>query len=142
MRIVIDTCVIMDFATGRDEHLMEISNILLAESIKGTFEAFITANTVTDLFYLLHKSCSNRNQTIEYLEQLFGFVSILDVNQQDCINALSSKINDYEDAVLAESAFRNNADYIITDNLKDFSNSKVKIISGKQFLEQIFGSGQ
>lgn len=127
----------MDFATGRDESLLDVANTILAEGFRGSFEAFITSNTVTDIYYLLHKSCGNRKQTTEYLEQLLGYVSILEVNQEDCLNALRSEITDYEDAVLAESAFRNKIDYIVTDNLKDFRNSKIKAITGRELLSRI-----
>jgi hypothetical protein len=41
---------------------------------------------------------------------------------------------DFEDAVLASTALRENTDYIITRNTKDFSNSPVPVISPDDFI--------
>ena len=43
-------------------------------------------------------------------------------------------MNDYEDAIIDSIASRENAQYIITRNKKDFEYSKVKAITPKEFL--------
>ena len=48
---------------------------------------------------------------------------------RDCIQALQSRIADYEDAVMAETALWISADYIVTRNLRDYSRSPVPVLS-------------
>lgn len=69
--------------------------------------------------------------------KLLDYVSILDVTDSDCRKAINSDIPDFEDAVLVECAIRNKMDYIITDNLKDFSKSSVPAIDSNDFICKI-----
>ena len=59
---------------------------------------------------------------------------VLDLNISILNKALKSKIKDYEDAVIEQSALLNECDLIITRNTKDFENGKVKSIIPKEFL--------
>ncbi|MFW5790977.1 MAG: hypothetical protein ACOCWE_06985 [Bacillota bacterium] len=47
---------------------------------------------------------------------------------------MDSEINDFEDAVIEISSYENEIDYIVTRNLDDFKNSRVKSISSTEFL--------
>jgi len=60
---------------------------------------------------------------------------VLDVNEEDCREALKLPMQDYEDALLAYCAKRHMIDYIVTRNLKDFVGSPVKATSPEDFLK-------
>lgn len=137
MRALIDTCVLIDFATGRDEQLLDNANIILSQSYLKSFDGFITSSSITDIYYILHRYCHSSEEAKEYLEKLLDYVSILDVTDSDCRKAINSDVPDFEDAVLAECAIRNKMDYIITDNLKDFSKSSVPAIGSNDFICKI-----
>ena len=47
-----------------------------------------------------------------------------------------SKIKDYEDAVIESSCLKNEIDYIVSRNLKDFKNSRIKAISPKEYITE------
>lgn len=137
MRVVIDTCVMIDFATGRDEDLMNEANSILAFSCMGKIEAYITSNTVTDIYYIIHHQSHDNVLSVEYLKKLLSYVKVLSVDSSDCYNALNSEMTDYEDALLSECALRNKADYILTDNIKDYKKSKVPALSTFDFVKMI-----
>ena len=59
---------------------------------------------------------------------------LTDTYAEDCINALHSKMTDYEDAVMDETAVRTGMDYIVTRNIKDYKHSKVKATTPSDFL--------
>lgn len=134
MRALIDTCIFVDFATGRDEELLNMANQILADSYLHRFEGFVTSKAVTDIYYLLHHFSHDKKETTEYISRLLDYVSVLDVNESDCIKALRSQVPDYEDAVMVECAKRHNIDCIITDNLKDFRQSEIPAKSSKEFF--------
>lgn len=69
--------------------------------------------------------------------KLFSIFSIVDITSFDCIEAISLKIDDYEDAVISSCALHNNFDYILTRNIKDYINSSVKTIEPKEFLKLV-----
>ena len=60
--------------------------------------------------------------------KLYSLTGILEVTADDCMDALSSSISDYEDAVVSCCANRNQMDYIVTRNIRDYEQSSVKAI--------------
>jgi predicted nucleic acid-binding protein len=134
MKAVIDTNIIIDALANRVPFNIDAQRVLL-EASSGSFDAVITSNTVTDIYYLLHKAFPDSGKVKKILGQLFSSISIISVEEADCRKALTSKITDYEDAILSESALRNCADYIITRNIKDFNNSKTKAILPADFIK-------
>ncbi|MFA6937272.1 MAG: PIN domain-containing protein [Treponema sp.] len=136
MKAVIDTNIIIDAFANREPFYIEAQKVLLKAAL-GDFEACITSNTVTDIFYILHKSFHNATKVKSILENLFSSVSIISIDETDCKNALSSKVTDYEDAILCESSVRNKVDYIITRNISDFKNSQTRSILPSNFLKLI-----
>ena len=136
MKAVIDTNIIIDAFANREPFYIEAQKVLLKAAL-GDFEACITSNTVTDIFYILHKSFHNATKVKSILENLFSSVSIISIDETDCKNALSSKVTDYEDDILCESSVRNKVDYIITRNISDFKNSQTRSILPSNFLKLI-----
>ena len=69
--------------------------------------------------------------------KLFSLTGILKVRADDCIDALASSINDYEDTVVEKVAHRNDMDYIVTRNIKDYQAGDTKIILPDDFVKLV-----
>ena len=106
------------------------SAFLLAAEDK--LKTAITASSVTDIYYLLHKPLHDANQAKQVLLKLFSLFEVFDVTRSDCEKALSMPMSDYEDALLTT------LDLIITRNLTDFAQSPVKAIAPDDFLANFF----
>lgn len=127
MKILVDTNIIIDALTSRQPWNHNAEQIFyMAANL--TAEMYITANTATDIYYLLRKHLRNTELAKETMSKLFSIFSILDVTAAHCINALSSAVTDFEDAVLEQTAFGIHMDYIVTRNVKDFQYSSVKVL--------------
>lgn len=133
MKTVIDTNIIIDALTNREPYCKNAQQILLLAEQK-VIEGFITSNTATDIYYLLHKYFHDSSKVKSIMEILFDSISVLPVNETDCKSSLYSKINDYEDAVLESAAKNNDAECIITRNEKDFAFSRIPVYSPEIFL--------
>ncbi len=94
----------------------------------------ITAKSITDIYYLMHKFLHDDKKTRTELKKLFFLFEVIDTFGADCVSAVNSELSDYEDAVMSETAQRNGLDYIVTRNLRDYSKSKVKVVSPERFL--------
>jgi len=83
-------------------------------------------NKTFSFYYLVLKikSTSEAKDQVKNLLQLFDTTH---VNKKELESALYLKISGYEDAVLHESAIRENFDGIVTRNTKDFKNSKLTV---------------
>ena len=132
MKIVLDTNVILDVLANR-EPFADDSEAVLAACNGSQFEAAITANTVTDIAYVLHKHL-DRTSIKAALLGLLELVSVIEVNQGNCVGAFDLPVRDFEDALLAHCAKGWGADYIVTRNKKDFSVSPIEAITPPEFL--------
>lgn len=133
--ILIDTNVVLDFSLQRQEFGEDAKNLLIFIS-KNKIKAFITASSITDIYYVLRKA-KGHNDAINFLKSFITIIKVLGVDDEIIINALHSKMNDFEDAVQTQTAITNNIEIIITRNKIDFENSGLQIYNPKEFLGKI-----
>lgn len=135
MAVLIDTNIIIDALTARNEWSPAAQELLLLASA-GELDAYITATSATDIYYLIRKHQKSEVTARESLSVIARSVGILDVLGADCITALYSEMKDYEDSVLSLCAKRNRMQYIITRNINDFKNAPVQAILPERFLAE------
>lgn len=136
MNVLIDTNVILDALLARAPFSGSAQKLFIMAA-EDKINACITASSVTDIYYLLHKHLHNDTQCRQALLKLFTLFNILDVTGSDCEKALELPMPDYQDALLAACAKRGKVNCIITRNSKGFNNSPVKAISPDDFLKSV-----
>ena len=132
MRALIDTNVIIDALQSR-KGFKEDADFVMLQSYE--YEGFLAATCVTDIYYIQRRFYHDQEKAKNNLTKIFKLYDIIDITESDCQNALRSDISDYEDAVLVESASRNNIDCIVTRDTKDFKNSRIPVYTPVGFLE-------
>ena len=113
MRVLVDTCVIIDALQSRVP-FAEVAQKIFIHSANKQFEGYITAKSVTDIYYLTHRLTHSDAETRKILSKLFTLFHLLDTTSLDCRKAISSEISDYEDAIMVETAIRSEIDCIVT----------------------------
>ena len=134
MKILVDTNIIIDALTGR-EPFRESAEQIFMLAANQLQDMYITAGSATDIYYLIKKHLHNTEQSKNTMSKLYQLFGILDVTANDCQDALLSNMNDYEDAVVSCCAKRNQMDYIVTRNIKDYKKSKVKALLPDDFVK-------
>ncbi len=136
MKILVDTNIIIDTLTGREPFRESAEQIfmLAANQIE---DIYITASSATDIYYLVRKHLHNTEQSKNTMSKLYQLFGILDVTANDCQDALLLDMKDYEDAVISCCAKRNQMDYIVTRNIKDYEHSKVKVLLPEELLKLV-----
>ncbi|MBR0461950.1 MAG: PIN domain-containing protein [Erysipelotrichaceae bacterium] len=136
MRVLIDTCISLDFIQRRDPFFEDAKKVFMA-MVTENLEGCITVKSLTDIYYvtkhILHDEVSVRT----IMENLLAIVKPEDSLAYDAICALSSDMNDFEDALMAISAKTLKVDYIVTRNIKDYKYSPVKPILPKDLLNRL-----
>ena len=122
MRVILATCIIMDAIQNREPFAEDAKNIVRAAANKW-FTGCITAKSSTDIYYLTHRCTHSDKDTRAILTKLFILFDVVDTAGMDARKAISSQVSDYEDAVMIETAMREDADCIVTRNIKDYSKS-------------------
>lgn len=136
MKVLIDTCVVVDILQKREPFYPAAMEILLAVSNKKC-TGILTAKSITDIHYILRRSIHDENNVRKLLRILFTLFNVVDTFSTDCELALSSVMKDYEDAIMVETGSRIDAEYIVTRNLKDYRQSSLPVLTPEQFLEEI-----
>lgn len=133
MRVLLDTNVIIDALASREPWDKSAEKIFIMAA-NYIISGFITASSATDIYYLLRKYLHSAEQAKQVMEKLYSLVGILPVSEAECVEALASKISDYEDAVVERVAIKADIDYIITRNVKDYQKGMVKVMLPDNFI--------
>ena len=136
MKALIDTCVIIDVLQRRNPFFDDAYKIFML-CANGKFEGYLSAKSITDIYYLTHRSTHSNDVTKEALRKLFVLFNLLDTASTDVKLALDSNVSDYEDAVMIETAKRSGMDCIVTRNIKDHSTSSVPVFTLEQFVKRV-----
>lgn len=133
MRMMIDTNIILDVLLQR-EKFFENSKTVLEKCEDHTVEGFISASSITDIFYITRKALGSVEDTYRIISSILTIVRILTVTNEDVIEAFQRKEKDFEDCLMAVCAKSNKCDGIVTRNKKDFLNFDIPLYSPEEFL--------
>ena len=132
MKVLLDTNIIVDIISKREGYIKSLTVLECCE--EGYAEGSVSTTTVTDVMYILRKQTAP-NTVRNAMQTLLAILDVADVVKSDITNAFTGEISDFEDAVQASCAARYKMDYIITRNVKDFTNSSVQAILPDDFLK-------
>ena len=135
---MLDTNIIVDIALERQPYITN-SETVLAFVEQGQIEGYISASTISDLYYLIRKQ-KGRDLTIEFLRQIVTFCQIATVNQAVITMALTANFRDFEDAIQYSTAVLNQLDAIITRNPQDFPVITPRILTPEQLIQELTNS--
>ncbi|MDR0917719.1 MAG: PIN domain-containing protein [Oscillospiraceae bacterium] len=131
---LVDTNIFLDIAFNRQKYAEKSLEILSMNN----FTKLIVCKQIFDIHYILKKRGIFTSDIINFIKTIRLNCTILDLTVEDVDNTLKKiDMEDFEDAVISIRADRFKADYIITRNIKDFINSKVKAITPENFLKII-----
>ncbi|MBQ3451837.1 MAG: PIN domain-containing protein [Selenomonadaceae bacterium] len=140
LNLLIDTNVVVDSFLER-EPFLSMSRRAISLSKKYPVNSFVSASTVTDIYYITYKNLKNRQTVRALFKELFKFVSVVKVTAEDIHAAFALDWKDFEDSVQYAVAKSNNFDGIVTRNMEGFTDDAVKIFTPEevcQYVEEIF----
>lgn len=141
MKVVFDTNMILNAAMGRDGY--EQAQKLIQAVISGEVTGIITANTITDIHYIVKKRAGDEAAR-EVVRSTLDLFHVAPVDRKACETALVLQMSDYEDAVLAACSKEAGADFIATQD-KGFIGSKgspVAVLGPQDILRALTGDDE
>ncbi|MCL2880987.1 MAG: PIN domain-containing protein [Treponema sp.] len=135
MTILIDTNVALDILLNRQPwytHAALIFGLTQQKYIKS----FISASTVTDIFYISQKEHGKKaaREAIKSLLQVFSPATVTDSN---IFQALNLEWNDFEDSLQYVVGKTLLADFIVTRNTQDFTSGSIPAVTPEQFIQTV-----
>ena len=136
MKVLFDTCILIDALRSRKPWSGSAQDLLIAVADQRV-EGFITAKECTDIFYLMRKYLSSKEEAIQQLKKITILFQILDTTGEDIKKSLQANMIDFEDTVMVRTAERGKMDYICTRNLKDFSQHSFPVIEPDDLIKKL-----
>ena len=135
MIVMIDTCVVLDYLLDREPFVYDVEK-LLVKVAEEEIQGLITVKSLMDIHYILKHTLHKEEKVRDTITTLLDSLMLVDSTAEDAIRALSSRITDYEDALMVETANLCNCDRIITRNKKDYKNTNVLVMTPAEFLKR------
>lgn len=132
MKVLVDTNVLLDVPAERKKFYKDSMGIwTLAES--GQLEAFISAISFNNCFYILRKHAGRENaeKAMRLMRDIF---SVVDLTAQVLNQAIDAGFSDFEDAIQFHSAVQAQVETIVTRNPDHFPRSPFSVLSPAEFL--------
>jgi len=132
MRLLLDTNILIDYFGERRRFYMDAVKLRIAASFDDV-ELWGTANSFTDVFYILHKDHDSKS-----IQKLFlsnrDTLNICSITSADIYDAAEEKWLDFEDCLLHICARKLKADYIITRDREGFARSTIPCLDPLEFF--------
>ncbi len=132
-KIFVDTNVIIDALTRRDLNYQS-SVDFMRYIISGQLTGCICNKQITDIYYILGRYVNSEQRRREFIKTIIETFEVLPLLSGDLLATINTKMSDFEDAVIDEVAKINMIPYIVTNNIKDFENSKTTALTPEQLL--------
>ena len=133
-RLFVDTNIVIDLLVKREAFYNEAQR-LFTQSDLGMVTLIISSLTLANAHYLLCKHLK-ADEARKYLMKFKVLVQVAPFDDKILELALAPDFKDFEVAIQYYTAIENQADIIITRNLKDFKKSKLPVMTAKEYLDR------
>lgn len=131
MKVLIDANVILDYLLGRDKE--NYAEQLIEKCYKGEVGGYVAFHSVSIIWYILEKNKVDTRRDMIY--NLCEILEIVSISNEDIKKAIRwEEFKDFEDCLQEICAEAIHADYIITNNVNDFKNSKISVFTAADFM--------
>jgi predicted nucleic acid-binding protein len=136
MRVLIDTNIVLDFLLQRKPFFQD-SELLFQAINAGQVVGYVTATTLTDIFYISRKHTRSIEQARQAVSETLTAMVICSVNRSVLESAFRSGLPDFEDAVQIFCAVDQGLDAILTRDAQGFLSSSVPVLSTQELLQRL-----
>jgi len=136
MKVLVDTNVLLDFLLEREPFKKDAEELFAAID-SGQIIGYVTATTLTDIFYIARKHTRSLELAREAVSSTLETMTICPINRNVLEAAFVSSLTDFEDAVQIYSAIAQNLDAIVTRDTKGFVSSTIPVYSVQELLKRL-----
>jgi predicted nucleic acid-binding protein len=132
--VFVDTDVILDLLAKRQPHY-DSAAILFSLADKEKIRIAVSSLSFSNLHYILSRTYSS-SESRRILNRFKVLVKVLAVNEKVIELALTSRFNDFEDAIQYYTAIENNYLILLTRNIKDYKHAEIAVMTPEEYLSR------
>lgn len=134
--VLIDANVIFDYITSRDPFFRE-SYKIMEMCYSGKVNGYIAFHSVSIIWYSLRKLIAEKSERRAWMKKILEILRVIGADHEAVLKAIEQEdFDDFEDCLQNKCAETVNAQYIITNNVKDFNHSTVPAITPGEFCRR------
>jgi predicted nucleic acid-binding protein len=135
VRVLIDTNIVLDFLLQREPFFQD-AELLFQAIDSGQVIGYVTATTLTDIFYIARKQTRSVEQARQAVSETLNVMTICPVNRAVLELAIASGLTDFEDAVQIFCAVAEGLEAILTRDKQGFLSSSISVLSIRELLQR------
>ena len=136
MKVLIDTNVILNYLTGREDKYLEESIQVMSMCSQNKMKGYVAFHSLSIIWYTAVRMKMPEEVRREWLDRVCSVLTTSGANHDLIVGAVhNTKFRDFEDNLQECCAVNVEADYIVTVNVKDYENSRVKAVTPEQLVE-------
>lgn len=132
-KLFLDTNIVIDVLEERKPYSDDAVKLFTMAYYKKV-KLIVSPITYSTAAYLLRKH--GENEVRRLLANFRQLSHVATTNEQVVDNSLASQFDDIEDAIQYYTAVKSNADVIITRNGKDFTHSRIPVMTAGEYIER------
>jgi predicted nucleic acid-binding protein len=136
MRILFDTNVLLDAILTREPFATDAETLLEAVE-SGQIIGFVSATTVTDVYYVTRRQAKSAEVAMTAVTRLLELLEICTVDRSVLEQAILLNQDDFEDAVQIVCAIESRLDAIVTRDIAGFGDSTIPALSPGHLRHEI-----
>jgi predicted nucleic acid-binding protein len=136
VRVLLDTNIVLDFLLQREPFFRDAELLFLAIDA-GQVIGYVTATTLTDIFYISRKHTRSIEQARQAVSETLTAMVICPIDRVVLKSAFDSGLVDFEDAVQIFGAIAQGLDAILTRDNQGFLSSPIPVLSIPKFFQQL-----
>ncbi|MDE0084507.1 MAG: PIN domain-containing protein [Candidatus Poribacteria bacterium] len=129
---LLDTNVILDALLERHPWSFDASALWQAK-LDELFVAYITATSVTDIFYITRRY-AGREKAWQVIQFCLDQLSVISVGIDELRLATTVEGSDFEDNLQIACAMSRQLDVIVTRNLSGFARNSIRVLTPQEML--------
>jgi len=135
MRVLLDTNVVLDVLLERSDWLAD-ADIIWQASRAGRVWSYVSASSITDLFYISRK-LAGRDRARQIVRRCLDVLGIIGVTRDHLEAAYDLETGDFEDDLQTVCALAVPLDVIVTRNPAHFSSSAIPVWTPRQLIAHL-----
>lgn len=133
-KIFIDSDVVIDFFTDRAPFANPASEIFELNE-RNEIQLYLSAASINNIYYIVRRFLGHK-PTLKIIEELADITEIVGTSKQEILQALKNNFKDFEDSIQYSCALTvNGLEAILTRNIKDYSKSKIAVLTPENYLK-------
>ena len=136
MKILVDTNVIINYLTCREDKYSEESEQVMTMCAKEKIEGYVAFHSLSIIWYFSGREKKPEEIRREWLDRVCKVLTTASAGHETIIEAVHNwEFRDFEDNLQDICAQSVGCDYIVTVNTKDYEHSRVKALTPAELVQ-------